>query len=178
MTPPNGLPVKYAPQMATQQRSRVAILAGAKEVIASVGSYESLMNEIAERAEVSRATIYNHFSDREELMLALLTSEVERLITVARTASTKAEALLQLSRAISDDLALAKMVETDHDDIVAITTITGHPLWIEIHRAAAEIFGEDENTVGLILRWLIAQVTSPLTLAQSQVQAQRLASLL
>ena len=164
--------------MATGQRSRVAILAGAKEVISTVGSYESLMNEIAEKAEVSRATIYNHFSDRDELMSALLASEVERLISIAQSAQSKKEALYQLSRAISDDAALAKMVETDHSDIVAITTITDHPLWIEIHRAAAKVFGEDENNVGLILRWLIAQVTSPLTQSQSEIQSTRLASLL
>ena len=164
--------------MATQQRSRKAILAGAKEVISSVGSYESLMNEIAERAEVSRATIYNHFSDRDELMSALLASEVERLIAIAKGAKSRQEALLELSRAISDDTALAKMVETDAKDIVSITTITDHPLWIEIHRAAADVFGADENNVGLILRWLIAQVTSPLTEAQSFVQSQRLSALL
>lgn len=178
MTPRNGSPVKYAPQMATQQRSRVAILAGAKEVISSVGSYESLMNEIAERAEVSRATIYNHFSDREELMYALLASEVERLIAIARKSSSKKDSLYQLSRAISDDAALAKMVESDHDDIVTLMTVSSDPLWIEIHRALAEIFGNDENTVGLILRWLIAQVTSPLTQEQSEIQSTRLASLL
>lgn len=164
--------------MATYQRSQVAILAGAKEVIAEVGSYESLMNDIAEHAEVSRATIYNHFADREELMNALLASEVERLISVARSAATKVDALYQLSRNISDDLALAKMVETDRDQVVALTTITDHPLWIAIHRAAAEVFGDDENSVGLILRWLIAQMTSPLTAVQSKVQADRLATLL
>jgi AcrR family transcriptional regulator len=164
--------------MATHQRSQVAILAGAKEVIAEVGSYESLMNDIAEHAEVSRATIYNHFADREELMNALLASEVERLISIARSAATRADALYQLSRNISDDLALAKMVETDRDQVVALTTITDHPLWIAIHRAAAEVFGDDENSVGLILRWLIAQMTSPLTAVQSKVQADRLATLL
>lgn len=178
MTPRNGFPVKYAPQMATQQRSRVAILAGAKEVISTVGSYESLMNEIAERAEVSRATIYNHFSDREELMHALLASEVGRLIALARSAPSKKDSLYQLSRAISDDEALAKMVETDHHDIVTLMTVSSDPLWIEIHRALAEIFGNDENNVGLILRWLIAQVTSPLTEEQSVIQSTRLASLL
>ena len=178
MTPRNGLPVKYAPQMATQQRSRVAILAGAKEVISSVGSYESLMNEIAERAEVSRATIYNHFSDREELMYALVASEVERLIALARKASSKKDALYQLSRAISDDAALAKMVETDRDDIVSLMTISSDPIWKEIYLALADIFGKDENSVGLILRWLIAQITAPLTEEQSEIQSTRLASLL
>ncbi|MSV87636.1 MAG: TetR family transcriptional regulator, partial [Actinobacteria bacterium] len=41
--------------MATQQRSRIAILAGAKKVIAEVGAYESNMLDIAARAQVSRA---------------------------------------------------------------------------------------------------------------------------
>ena len=178
MTPRNGYSVKYAPQMATHQRSRIAILAGAKDVIAAVGSYESLMNDIAERSEVSRATIYNHFSDREELMHALLASEVERLISVGRSAATKADALFSISREISEDAALAKMVETDKEDVIALTTITDHPIWIEIHRAAADIFGADENSVGLALRWLIAQITSPLTQSQSRSQADRLATLL
>jgi len=164
--------------MATHQRSRVAILAGVKEAIATVGSYGSLMNDIAERSEVSRATIYNHFSDREELMQALLASEVNRLIALGKSAASRAEALYLISREISDDLALAKMAETDHDDVLALMTITDHPLWIEIHRAAAEIFGGDENSVGLALRWLIAQVSSPLTAEQSRVQADRLATLL
>ena len=164
--------------MATHQRSRAAILAGAKEAVAAVGSYESLMNDIAERSEVSRATIYNHFSDREELMNALLASEVERLIEIGRAAASKADALYEISRAISDDAALAKMNETDKADVVALTTITDHPLWIDIHRASAEIFGLDENSVGLALRWLIAQITSPLTVEQSRAQADRLATLL
>jgi len=164
--------------MATHQRSRAAILAGAKEAVAAVGSYESLMNDIAERSEVSRATIYNHFSDREELMNALLASEVERLIEIGRAATSKADALYEISRAISDDAALAKMNETDKADVVALTTITDHPLWIDIHRASAEIFGLDENSVGLALRWLIAQITSPLTVEQSRAQADRLATLL
>ena len=43
--------------MATHQRSREAILAGAKKVVSEVGSYESNMNNIAARAEISRATI-------------------------------------------------------------------------------------------------------------------------
>ena len=43
--------------MATHQRSRSSILSGAKVVIAQVGSYESNMLDIAEKAEDSRATV-------------------------------------------------------------------------------------------------------------------------
>jgi len=60
----------------------------------------------------------------------------------------------------------------------AITTITDHPLGMDIYRASSEIFGLDENSVGLALGWLIAQISSPLTTEQSRAQADRLATLL
>jgi AcrR family transcriptional regulator len=164
--------------MATHSRSREAILTGAKRVIAEYGSYEANMINIATRAEISRATIYNHFADRDEMMVAVVEFEIDRLTERARAAASKESALFTLSREISTDPALAKMVESDHDDIVALTTISEHPLWITIHRNLAEIFGADENNVGLILRWLLAQFTSPLTEEQSRVQASKLASLL
>ncbi len=164
--------------MATHQRSREAILGGAKRVIAEVGSYESNMINIASRAEISRATIYNHFADREEMMMGIVEAEINRLTEVAMSAESKIEALYSLSKEISSDPALAKMVETDHDDIVKLITISDHPLWIVVHRNLADIFGANENNVGLILRWLLAQFTSPLTESQSRAQAEKLASLL
>ena len=164
--------------MATHQRSREAILGGAKKVVAEVGSYESNMLNIASRAEISRATIYNHFADREEMMVAVVESEIDRLTELAKGAPSKAEALYLLSREISTDPALAKMVETDHDDIVRLVSISAHPLWITVHRNLADIFGANENNVGLVLRWLLAQVTSPLTESQSREQADKLATLL
>jgi AcrR family transcriptional regulator len=164
--------------MATHQRSRESILQGAKLVITEVGSYESNMFDIAARAEVSRATIYNHFADKEEMMTAIVEFEIDRLIALAKASADAESALYALSREISEDEALAKMVETDHDDIITLTTITAHPLWSKVHRGLAEIFGNDENTVGLILRWLIAQITSPLTESQSKIQTSKLISIL
>lgn len=164
--------------MATHQRSREAILGGAKRVIAEVGSYESNLMNIAARAEISRATIYNHFADREEMMVAVVESEIIRLTEVAQNADGHEAALFALSREISTDPALAKMVETDHDDIVKLITVSDHPLWISVHRNLADTFGANENNVGLILRWLLAQFTSPLTESQSREQAQKIASLL
>ena len=92
--------------MVTNQRSRTAILSGAKKVIAQVGSYESNMLDIAEQAQVSRATVYNHFSDKEEMILTLVESEILRLATLAGSAENPAAALFLLSREISIDPAL------------------------------------------------------------------------
>ena len=160
--------------LAPAQRSRTAILAGAKIVIGEVGSYESNMVDIAARAQVSRATVYNHFADKEEMMLSLLESEILRLDDLAKAATSTKDALLVLSREISGDVALRKMTVTDPTDIAAFITIGAHPLWAVVQESLAKIFGLDNSS--LVLHWLLGQVASPLTPAESAHQADQLSS--
>ena len=157
--------------MANNQRSRTAILSGAKIVITEVGSYESNMNDIAARAEVSRATVYNHFSDKEEMMISLVESEIRRLYEVGRKAPTKRDALYAISLEISRDPALRKMVQTDPLDIAKFVTVTSHPLWTLIKDSLDSLFGESSGTV---LHWLIGQIASPLTPAESAKQSDQM----
>ena len=158
--------------MATNQRSRTAILSGAKIVITEVGSYESNMNDIAARAEVSRATVYNHFSDKEEMMLSLVESEIRRLYELAKKAPTKRDALYILSVEISQDPALRKMVQTDPLDIAKFVTVTDHPLWLLVKELLTSLFGE---SAGAIFHWLIGQIAAPLSLGASSKQADQMA---
>lgn len=160
--------------LAPAQRSRTAILAGAKIVIAEVGSYESNMVDIAARAQVSRATVYNHFADKEEMMFSLLESEILRLADLAKNAASTKEALLVLSREISGDQALRKMTQTDPTDIAAFVTVGTHPLWAVVQESLTKIFGLDNSS--LVLHWLLGQVASPLTPAESAHQADQLSS--
>ena len=162
--------------LAPAQRSRTAILSGAKIVIGEVGSYESNMVDIAARAQVSRATVYNHFADKEEMMFSLLESEILRLADLAKSAPTPKEALLILSREISGDPALRKMTVTDPTDIAAFVTIGTHPLWAVVQELLTKIFGLDNSS--LVLHWLLGQVASPLSPAESAHQADQLSSAL
>ncbi|CAB4700041.1 MAG: TetR family transcriptional regulator [Actinobacteria bacterium] len=159
--------------VAPAQRSRSAILSGAKTVIAEVGSYESNMVDIAARAQVSRATVYNHFADKEEMMLSLLESEILRLAALAKASASPKDALQILSREISSDPALRKMTETDHDDIAAFVTISAHPLWTLVQESLAKVFGAANSS--LVLHWLIGQIASPLTAGESAKQAEQIA---
>ncbi|CAB4544667.1 DNA-binding HTH domain, TetR-type [actinobacterium SCGC AAA044-D11] len=159
--------------VAPAQRSRTAILAGAKIVIAEVGSYESNMVDIAARAQVSRATVYNHFADKEEMMFSLLESEILRLADLAKSSPTPQGALQILSEEISGDKALRKMTETDPEDIAAFVTMGEHPLWAVVQEALTKIFGL--NNYSLVLHWLIGQIASPLTQAESRHQSEQIA---
>jgi AcrR family transcriptional regulator len=48
------------------------ILDGARQVFLEVGFERACMDQVAARAEVSKATIYNHLHDKKELFLAAL----------------------------------------------------------------------------------------------------------
>ena len=170
--------VTYARQRDTSNKSRVAILAGAKLVIAKVGNYQSNIADIAVSAQVSKATIYNQFADKAEMMESLVESEVIRLTELALAATSRQEALALLSTAISQDLSLRKLVETDPSDIAKLVTITNHPIWVLAHQGIAKVFGADSAACGVILRWLIGQIASPITEEESAAQSKRLAATL
>ena len=170
--------VSYARQRDTSNKSRVAILAGAKLVIAKVGNYQSNIADIAVSAQVAKATIYNQFADKAEMMESLVESEVIRLTELALAASSRQEGLALLSNAISQDLALRKLVESDPSDIARLVTITNHPTWVLVHQGIAKVFGADSAACGVILRWLIGQIASPITEEESVAQARRLAATL
>jgi AcrR family transcriptional regulator len=159
--------------MALANRTREAILQGAKLEIAEVGSYESNMVDISTKAQVSRATVYNHFADKEEMILALIESEIERLTEIAQNADSPATALFELSREISKDPALARMRITDPTDIAKFVTISEDALWQLALENAMKAFGPTNGN--LVIHWLISQIGSPLSEGESSIQSEKLA---
>jgi len=59
---------------------RRQLLDSAMEVFVARGYHAAAMDEIAERAGVSKPVLYQHFPGKQELYLALLDESVERLI--------------------------------------------------------------------------------------------------
>jgi len=60
-------------------KTRVALLDGARSLLSEVGVREANMISIADRSQVARATLYNHFRDKEEILHALVDSEIARM---------------------------------------------------------------------------------------------------
>ena len=56
------------------------------EVFVAHGYHAAAMDEIAERAGVSKPVLYQHFPGKQELYLALLDESVERLVDAVKTA--------------------------------------------------------------------------------------------
>ena len=166
---------KYSLQASAHRRTEAAILEGTKDLIARKGVSGLSMIEIADHSEVSRATLYNHYRDKDAVLSALVASEVQRLAELAKNAGTPSDALESLSQSISTDPALAAMRIYDADVLVAAMTNTASEHYITI---AQIIFGATESKAGtgIAMRWLLGQVMQPITAEQSREQAAHLAT--
>ena len=131
------------------------------------------MIEIADASEVSRATLYNHYRDKNAVLLALLAAEVERLVELAQRAGTPADALESLSREVSSDSALAAMRVHDGQILIAVMSHAQNPLYLTLAQC---IYGaiKSEAGTGVAMRWLLGQVMQPITAKQSREQAELL----
>src|SRR5580658_2647217 len=65
---------------------RLQLLGAARDVFVSQGYHAAAMDEIAERAGVSKPVLYQHFPGKLELYLALLDESRDALIDTVRTA--------------------------------------------------------------------------------------------
>jgi AcrR family transcriptional regulator len=166
---------KYAPQVTTHRRTQSAILAGTKELITTVGLAKMSMIEIADTSQVSRATLYNHYRDKESVIAALCESEIERLIAIANSAQTPTNALEILSIQISTDAALAHMRTHDPAPLALALGASTHPLWNSFSQSLAAITGS-QVIADVALRWLVGQVLQPLTPEDSRLAAELLIS--
>ena len=148
-----------------------------RTLLAESGIAGTNMIEIADRAQVSRASLYNHFRDKQEVFLALVETEVERISTLAMIAQSRSEALYTISREISGHEGLRRAISEDGEIMAQALTARDHKIWVDIY-TELKIFATDVVGVGLILRWLMGQVTAPLSEEHSRQQAERLAAIL
>jgi AcrR family transcriptional regulator len=74
-----------APRLPREQR-RQQVLAAALDVFAGSGYHSASMDEIAERAGVSKPVLYQHFPGKLDLYLALLDAGIDELMAAARAA--------------------------------------------------------------------------------------------
>ncbi len=164
---------KYSLQGGIHRRTESAILSATKSLIALHGASNISMIEIADASEVSRDSLYNHYRDKNAVLMALITSEVNRLVAKAQGAGTPADALEFLSREISADPALQAMRVYDQDLLIAIMSHAENPLYLVL---ATCIHGatKSEAATGLAMRWLLGQVAQPITPQQSRDQAELL----
>ena len=148
------------------ERSRMALLAGAREAITKNGLSATSMVDIADFGRVARATLYNHFRSKEELWQALIFDEVESASALFRAQTTFESSLSALASSIGDNPMLRTIARDDPATLVTLIRVNEDPIWKEIYRRFTLLAKERKVTdlaaVDLAFRWLISQVAYPL----------------
>ena len=103
----------YQYQHSLHRKTRNALLTTALSLIEEKGLSQTNMIEIADRARVSRASLYNHFRDKNEVFLAVAEMELERILQLAMREREVAARLAIISRELSSHGALQMAVVKD-----------------------------------------------------------------
>ena len=69
-----------------REERRASLLEAANDVFTSRGYHAAAMDDIAETAGVSKPVLYQHFSSKLDLYLALLDASCDRLVEIVRAA--------------------------------------------------------------------------------------------
>jgi AcrR family transcriptional regulator len=166
----------YQYQHSLHRKTRNALVTTALALIAEKGLAQTNMIEIADRARVSRASLYNHFRDKNEVFLAVVELELERIIQLALREKEVASRLAIISREISGHKALATAVAKDPGTIAALLARHEGDLWSKIFQGLASVVTSDSAGTALALRWLIGQIFIPLSPEHSASQSAKIAA--
>ncbi len=108
---------------ADAQRNRERILEVAKQEFTRVGANASL-EDIAKKVGVGPGTLYRHFPTREELLVAVYRSEMERLAAAERTLADSMSPVEALRAWL---LLFVDAVETKQIIAPVLNTLVGDP---------------------------------------------------
>lgn len=94
-----------APLPARSARKRTDILSAGRELFLANGYQGTSVDQIALAAQVSKQTVYKHFGDKRELLLAIVTSAVDGVV---ESFTDRISGLAETSDLESDLLVLAR----------------------------------------------------------------------
>jgi AcrR family transcriptional regulator len=122
---------------ADAQRNRERILGVAKREFTRLGANASL-EELAKKAGVGPGTLYRHFPTREDLLVAVYRSEMEKLAAAERNLADTASPVEALRAWL---LLFVDAVETKQIIAPVLNTLVGDPKkvfevsYVQIHKA-------------------------------------------
>jgi AcrR family transcriptional regulator len=153
-------------------RTRAAVLAGARSCVQKSGSRRTTMVEVAAAAGVAKATLYNHFRTKSEVLVALVEAEVAggaaEAAEVAQVAGLPT-ALLRLAERIGEHPVVRRLAATEPAVVASLVLPSAppQPAW-EIAREGLRSLltpvtapAELPLAVEAVLRWLVSQLLWP-----------------
>jgi AcrR family transcriptional regulator len=142
-------------------RSRTAILAGARRAV-EVSGAKITMSQVAITAGVAKATLYNHFRTRDDVLRALLVDEIEWLIGQIGHLELSA-ALTRAAIVLSEHPLLEALAADDAALLAALARVDVRgPGWALVAGATENLLNRaGRHGTPTVLRWLSSFVTAP-----------------
>ena len=156
-----------------------AVLDAAARRLASHGIAGTTVDDVAEAAGVSRATVYRYVGAKDEIVQAVIGREAENVLAqvaaaiVASTSPREAidEAVSTALTAIAEHPVLARLTSSDLRDTLPFATSDSRPLvdrcvstLSNAMRAAPELIVDDrmvENAIEEATRFVLVHLTTP-----------------
>ncbi len=142
---------KYLPSDRPRPAKHRAILDAASDVFLAEGYECASLDQIAQRAGVSKQTIYSHFADKQDLFRAICTELTEQLTVPLQTPPKSEASLADLLTRLAEDV-LAMMCKPASLELhrLLLTAVTRFPeLGETAYRAGANRMLDDLSSLFL-----------------------------
>jgi AcrR family transcriptional regulator len=158
-------------------RTRGALLDAAATCVSQIGVRRTTMSEIAATGGVAKATLYNHFRTKDDVLAALVESRVAALGAACAALAAPdpllpdrphglAVALQHAAEALGGSRPLRRVAADEPALLVPLAVPGEHRAWAQAREAVEAVLsaagaptGRDE--VELVLRWLLSQLLWP-----------------
>lgn len=142
-------------------RSRTAILDGARRAV-EVSGTKITMAQVAAAAGVAKATLYNHFRARDQVLLALMVDEIDRAVAAIAHLEL-ADALTQAALLVSEHPLLEALAAEDTATLAALARVdVRSDGWIRVAEATESLLNRSGRWgTPTVLRWLSSLVIAP-----------------
>lgn len=157
-------------------RTRVALLEATARSIERDGVRRTTMVDVAALSGVAKATLYNHFRTKDDLLAALVTATVGELAAAARAQPSLELAFAEVARGLGGSALRAKVAADEPALLVPMLAGGNGRGWHAVRVEVAmvlEAFGRDADhgAVETVLRWAAAQLVWPLVGDEAEVGA-------
>lgn len=161
-------------------RTRTAALDGARRVLAEHGVRKATMGDVAVRGGLAKATLYNHFRTKDDLVAGLVHDEVTELAAdcVDLAGDDLAVALTRAADGIAAHPVLAGLRTVEPGALLPLAAPNDAAGWDLVRAQVALVLdaadrSSDPEHVDYVCRWLASHVLEPGT-PDSRAQQARL----
>ena len=162
-------------------RARTAALAGARAALAERGVRALTMVDVADKAGLARATLYNHVRDKESLLEMVIRDELATCESMLASGASVATSLGVTAGYLAGHPALVGIRNIEPAALTGLAAPGTDGLWEEARTCISRGLARDGRTpdaiaVDLVLRWLCSVVVAPAAPEALTGQARALAA--